>query len=364
MRVLFTAAPSGGHLLPLMPMAAACQAAGHEVAVVTGGDQRDLLAPIEVRPAGPSIGEQIAETVRRVGHRWGGPGPEAAEFFAGTRVDLTFDEALTQAREFGPGLIVCESMDFVGPLVAAALGIDWVGYAISGGLPPHFAALLDERASAQFRDRGLTARPRRAYLDPYPDLLRDSGDSRAADRTPVRVLPFDRVGATYRSPAFERDAPRVLLTLGTSLEDPDLGPRLAESLAAAGLNVLVTSPEPAGGPPDPHVRHVGFVPLARVLPDVDLVVSPGGSGTLLSALAAGLPQVIHPVMADQPLNAVRATRIGAARTITDAGQAGAAAREVLADPGYRQVAERARTEIEALPGPAEVLERLLAGSTS
>jgi hypothetical protein len=115
MRILFSLVPVAGHVLPMWPMVSAAAAEGHEVAVLTSGDLAGLLAPYLVLAAGPSIGEQIAETVRRTGTHWTGPGPEAAEMFAGTRVDLTIDEARVHAEKFGPDLIVCDTLDFVGP---------------------------------------------------------------------------------------------------------------------------------------------------------------------------------------------------------------------------------------------------------
>ncbi len=98
MRVLFSAVPVAGHVLPLLPMAGAAQTEGHEVAILTSEGLRELVAPVQLLGAGPSIEDQVAETVRRTGRRWAGPGPEAAEMFAGTRVDVTYDQALMRPR--------------------------------------------------------------------------------------------------------------------------------------------------------------------------------------------------------------------------------------------------------------------------
>lgn len=365
MRVLFSAVPVAGHVLPMMAMASAAQADGHEVAVLTGEGLRELVAPVPLLGAGPTIEEQVAETVRRTGRRWAGPGPEAAEMFAGTRVDITYDEALARARAFSPDLVICDSCDYVGPTVAAAVDADWATHGIAGALPPPFVDAMDERWADQLRARGLQARPRLGHVDPYPDLLRDPGELSPADRLPVRFTAFDRPGATYRPPRFEDDTlPRVLLTLGSSVGDPRLTAALADSLAEATVNVLVTDDAPTDAPDDrgasPRIRYTGFVPLARLLPDVDLVVSAGGTGTMLSALAAGLPLVIQPRLADQPLNARRATRQGAARTIADSAEAGAAAHEVLTSPGYGRAARQVMHEIGARPAPADVLAQLAA----
>jgi len=361
MRVLFSAVPVAGHVLPLLAMATAAQADGHEVAVLTCEGLRELVAPVPLLGAGPAIEDQVAETIARTGRRWAGPGPEAAEMFAGTRVDLTYEEALERTQAFSPDLVVCDSCDYVGPTVAAAVGAAWATHGIAGALPPPFVAAMADRWAAQLRERGLHARPRLGCVDPYPDLLRDPGEVTPPDRLPVRFTAFDRSDATYEPPRFDDGSlPRVLLTLGTSVGDPHLAATLAGSLADSAVNVLVTDHASADSVAGRRIRHIGFVPLARLMPDVDLVVSAGGTGTVLSALAAGLPLIIQPRLADQPLNARRATRLGAARTIEHSAEAGAAAREILTTPDYRHAARRVMHEVEALPTPAEVVAQLLA----
>ncbi|WP_158842320.1 hypothetical protein [Saccharothrix deserti] len=62
------------------------------------------------------------------------------DMFTGTRVDMTFERALAVAREQRPDLFVSEHTDFVGPLVAAALGVPWVSFGITTALNP----LLDK----------------------------------------------------------------------------------------------------------------------------------------------------------------------------------------------------------------------------
>jgi UDP:flavonoid glycosyltransferase YjiC (YdhE family) len=76
--------------------------------------------------------------------------------------------------------------------------------------------------------------------------------------------------------------------------------------------------------------------------------------------------VLLPMGADQPHTTERCTRLGLGReldpvTVTPQ-DVKAAVTEVLADPAYRQAAERVRTEMLGLPDPAEavpLLERLV-----
>jgi MGT family glycosyltransferase len=167
--------------------------------------------------------------------------------------------------------------------------------------------------------------------------------------------------------------PVVYATLGTAfnVESGDLFERLLAGLGEAGADALVTvgrGVDPARfGPQPARVRVVADVPQAAVLPTCAAVVSHGGSGTVIGALAAGLPQVLLPMGADQPHNAERCAALGAG-IVLDAVRAApaaiaAAVRAVLDDPRYAAAAARVRAEAAALPPPEQavrLLERLAA----
>src|SRR6185312_17370469 len=88
-------------------------------------------------------------------------------------------------------------------------------------------------------------------------------------------------------------------------------------------------------------------------------VTHGGSGSVVGALAHGVPLVVLPLGADQPDNAERVRALGAG-VVLDAATASPAriaeaVRAVLEEPAYRAAAERLRDEAAALPGPVEAL---------
>ncbi|HEY6564935.1 MAG TPA: nucleotide disphospho-sugar-binding domain-containing protein, partial [Pirellulaceae bacterium] len=58
-------------------------------------------------------------------------------------------------------------------------------------------------------------------------------------------------------------------------------------------------------------RHIEFASFAQLLPRTAAIVHHGGIGTVAQALAAGIPQVIHPLSHDQPDNGSRVARLGA-----------------------------------------------------
>lgn len=158
------------------------------------------------------------------------------------------------------------------------------------------------------------------------------------------------------------NAPVIYFTLGTEfgVESGDLYERVLAGLRALPVNLLMTvgsqiDPTEFGPQPD-NVRIAQYVPQDEVLPHCDVVVSHGGSGSVIGALAHGIPTLLVPIGADQPMNAQRCVELDVGRrlnavTATPA-DVRAAVTELLAVPTYRQEAERLRTELAALPGPA------------
>ena len=87
------------------------------------------------------------------------------------------------------------------------------------------------------------------------------------------------------------------------------------------------------------------------------VVSHGGSGTMLGALAHGAPLVLLPQGADQFDNAGLCRDAGVALVLpsdADAGSIRAALERVLGEPGFRARAGALAAEIAALPSAGEV----------
>jgi UDP:flavonoid glycosyltransferase YjiC (YdhE family) len=92
------------------------------------------------------------------------------------------------------------------------------------------------------------------------------------------------------------------------------------------------------------------------------VVSHGGSGTFLAALAHGLPQVLVPQGADQFLNAAAAERAGVAIVLRgdqqDPDRIRQAVSIVLEDQGFAARAALVAEEIAAMPSADQVVDRL------
>ena len=93
------------------------------------------------------------------------------------------------------------------------------------------------------------------------------------------------------------------------------------------------------------------------------VVSQGGSGVMLGALACGLPQLVLPQGADQFRNAEICTPTGAALALMppDATPVaiGESLRRLMSEASFASAARRLRDQIAAMPDADAVVSSLL-----
>ena len=376
--MLFTFAGGAGHAEPLVPIARAARAAGHEVAfagrpyVVARLAARgfavfpDTDDPVEPPPEVTPLLEydpEREERALREGFAW---------FHGRRRAGVV----LELCAEWRPDVIVCDEVDFGAMIAAERAGIPHATVLVvaAGSLiqPAVVGAPLDlVRAEHDLPpDADLAMPARRLVLSPMPPSLRDP------------ALPLPRTAHSIRPGSLEpREAPSwladlsgrtVYFTLGTifDMESGDLIARGLAGLRELPVDVVATmSPNVDPGPQPPNVRIEPHVEHAALFPHCAAVVSHGGSGTVIDALAAGLPQVVLPMGADQPFNGARVEALGAGIVLdvlrATPAEIGAAVRTVLEEPSYRAAAERVRREVLALPDSGHavaLLERLSAGS--
>ncbi|WP_426503386.1 glycosyltransferase [Dactylosporangium sp. McL0621] len=355
MRVLFTAVPIHGHLLPLIPLAEAVTAAGDEAAFAVPEALGALVGRVPVLPAGPGIEDLLAENDRRTGGADMADGVEpVAELFAGTLVDLSFDAALRRGREFGAEVVVADEYDPIGPMVAATLGLPLIRHTV--GLPvspPPLGPAMEARLAPRYAARGLPRPARLALVDLWPPVLQAPHWTPPADRLPIRPRLYAGTGPVPPLPP-PGPGPRVVVTLGTVLLDAEPLDAFVDAVAALDtVDVLATVPDGLPRPlTDPRVNvwFVGFVPMAQLLgAGVAVVLAAGGAGTVLAALTRGIPLVLWPKGAEKPQNAERVAAAGAGIVIDDPARAAEAVAKVLSDPSYRAGAERVAEQIRRAP---------------
>jgi UDP:flavonoid glycosyltransferase YjiC (YdhE family) len=146
--------------------------------------------------------------------------------------------------------------------------------------------------------------------------------------------------------------PRLLVSLTTLPQgQAPLMERLLTALTGLPVRAVVTlgpSLVASQFTPPPNVRFETFVPHGAVLPHVDAMVTQCGLGTVMKALAHGVPLVCIPLVGDQPDNAARVVARGAGLRIpADAppGRMREAIQRVVTDPSFRQAAQQTATRL-------------------
>ena len=375
MRVLFSSTSGHGHVIPMLQLARAFVVGGHDVRWALAAQAMPLVtaAGVEAVPAGASGAAGAALRGAVLGPAQDLPGAERAAFV----FPRMFGEALTPpmaadlldlARDWGPDLLVHEHAELAAPLVGTLLGVPSVTHSFGTAVP---APILDDAASRLaplWREHDLDV-PRYAgcFRAGYLDICPPSVQATPVDHVPG-VQPLRPVSVTAPSAPAQGD-PLVYVTLGTVQNRPELLREVVEGVAALPVQALValgpqTEPAALGEQPG-HVQVETWVDQAEVLGRCTAVVSHGGSGTFLGALARGLPQLCLPQAADQFRNAEGGSRAGASLALGPAEVTSesvrAALARVLADAALRAGAQRVAAEIAVMPGPGEAVALLVAG---
>ena len=377
MRIAFATNPALGHLLPLVPLAQAARDAGHDVVVVGGaslaGATRD--AGLQHVVAGPP---DLAAVFARVPEREGLAGRRLAAViwsraFAGVMAEAMAAAVLGLAGSWRPDLVVHEDSEQGSWIAAERLGVPSITLEATAWRGTRFR-LSDEPLNRLRAAHGLEVDPglRRwhslGFLTTRPPGLHDPTDPTPPGTRPIRPTAPDAGGGEAPWwPAGGTGRPRVVVTMGTLVPGRhEVLAAILEGLEALDVSIVATlghdlDPAVLGDRPD-STRVVRYVPIAPLLETASLLVFHAGSGTMLAGLAAGVPLVVLPVNADQPVNAERCIAAGVARAL-EPGRRGPAdvrlaARSVLEDDRYTTAARRLQAEIAAMPAPAEVLPGL------
>jgi MGT family glycosyltransferase len=166
------------------------------------------------------------------------------------------------------------------------------------------------------------------------------------------------------------DAPLVLVATSSIYQDQaDLLRRVATALGGLPVRGLITTGrgiDPADVPAPANVRVVRAAPHGAVLTETAVAVTHAGHGSVLKALAAGVPLVCVPMGRDQKDNTVRVLRLGAGVRVDKKAppeEIAAAVRQVLEEPAYgeaaRRFAETLAIEAKTRPTAADRAEALL-----
>jgi MGT family glycosyltransferase len=143
---------------------------------------------------------------------------------------------------------------------------------------------------------------------------------------------------------------------------------VAAALGSLPVRAVITTGRavrPDEVPGSARVRVVASAPHRDVLREASVVVTHAGHGTVMKALAAGVPLVCLPMGRDQHANTTRVVRLGAGvrvRAGRSAAGISAAVQHVIDEPAYaagaRRMAQLLATEAAGLPNAAQEAEAL------
>lgn len=426
-RILMPVMPFAGHVTPMLGVAAELVRRGHDVVAYTGAKYAPRFtgagAGWEPWRQAPDFDDaDLAATFPQVGTGTGIRAGRAngEHIVLRTGIGQTRD-LVALAERGGVDAIVTDQMSVGGALAAEKLAVPFATVAViplvltSRHLPPQGMRLRPARTAAgQARDaalRAVAAAGTRRLLDP---LLTDVRARTGLGPAPVSgfdglfstdlVLAQGVPGLDYPRPdlptavqyvgrlapppsgadpdvpgwwpelvqARDQGRPVVHVSQGTLHVDPDqlIRPTID---ALDGRNVLIvvsTGREASGalGPLPANVRVAAFLPYDRLLPLVDVMVSNGGWSSVLAAVDAGVPLVVAGADLDKPEVARRVGWSGVGIDLRTgrprAARVRAGVDRVLADPAFRQTAQRLSRELDAAGGvrtAGDLIDGLLAG---
>lgn len=417
MRIVFASLGSLGDLHPLLALAREAQRRGHVPVIAASEIYRRYVGALdfEFRPLRPDF-EPDPAVLEHLFHPQLGPGRLMREEVFG-RVRETYADLLSAGE--GADFLVVGELLYVAPLVAERLGIPWSNVILA---PTSFLSACDPcvlapvpalhalRHLGRWPHRAIFALGRRVtkrWSAPLQRLRRELGMPPSASpvfdakHSPLLVI---ALFPEFFAPA-QPDWPARTVQLGFPFfvqpVRPEIGARLAEFFAAGAPPIVFTFgssvvhiaknfyqsavdaaqilgrrailllgknavPERLTG----DVLALDYAPLGAVLPPAAAVVHQGGVGTCAEALRAGIPSLVIPFGFDQPDNAERLRRLGAAEILSRrqvSAQALAAKLRGLLDAPEKIVRSRqlaAKIQAERAPGEAlDAIERAAVGET-
>ena len=414
MRVLFTTYPDTTVFQPMVPLAWALRAAGHDVRVAvqpsfagtvtsagltavpvgrdrstwrlagmfpeeTEADRDGLPAPYDAVTADPATLDfgEMRDAGARMIEEW-----HRLDNFPITAGLIDF------ARSWQPDLVIWESITYAGAIAAQACGAVSVrmlwSIDVFGVTRQIYRGLRDQQPAGERDD------PLRSWLEPYADKYGDgfreeyvTGDVTidplppslrmpATDLTylPMQYTPYGGAASVPRWVWEQPVRPRVALTLGLSATDIFAGyavsaQDLLDALADLDVELIATIAEPERRKLERvpgNARLVSYVPLHALAPTCAAVINHAGPGTLLTIARDAVPQLTVPYDFDEPELARRAAAQGGSLTIPAGRATGEAVRDglvrLLEEPRFAERAAALRDEIRDQPTPHRVVHRL------
>lgn len=373
-RILFTTTAGSGHFQVLSTLAQEFIEMGHTVKVAAPESFRLSVEAVSLdfAPFDDSNKDHPAFAELRAG--FASNDPEEIERLIGKIVfGLTNTEAALPrlertVQDWSPDLIISESAEVSGGIVAAQYNIHYIRATPSLAImDKHFMpTVLDGvsnllEAHSQNRDdfegwlinrELLTYFPKEfenpEYLGPVGiHRMRHEG-SMAAQSKPEKPLIYVTMGSESSKIGFY---PRIIQSVLDNLKGVE-----ANILVAVGKDADITSLQFDQS----NIEVKNWVNQPEVLSRASLMICHGGSGTILDGLAAGIPLIVVPLFADQPMNAAAVERTSCGYSMPEAAiPTELAAKVELALNGAVLGSQAMRQSMASHPPVSEIAKSLL-----
>ncbi|MEW2636369.1 glycosyltransferase [Streptomyces sp. NPDC048389] len=378
MKILFVTGGSPATVFALAPLASAAGLAGHDVLVASPEDMAPYVTGIGLPVLPVTDGAMRRFMLEdRAGASLSIPsGPQERIHFNGEGFGrlaaATLPRLRSLAADWAPDLVVGGSLCYAAPLLAHELGVPWVRHTWDLGEPPGMDNGAATELATELEAAGLDGLPVPAlWVDICPPSLR-AAHLAPGPRHSMRFVP-----ANLRRPLEpwmlrRTGRPRVCVTAGSRVSGADGVAELVElarTVECLDGELVVAAPQDVADALAVEVPGVraGWFALDTLLETCDLIVHHGGGQTALTALHAGVPQLLVPTIPKMLEPCRRIEERGAAVVLAEGEQSGAriarAATELLTAPGPRERAAEISAEIAAQPSPhrmVSVLESLRA----
>lgn len=378
-KIVILAGGSAATVFALAPFATAARNAGHETLMVSTEEMVPYIAGMGIPPVAVTA---LTPPQYMFTDRSGAPvppptGPEDEKLFAGrgfarlAAASLEPLDALVQV--WRPDVVVGGALSYAAGIFARRAGLPYVRHAWDPSETTHMDAGAVEELRPELAQLGLDDLPRPDLdIDICPPSLRPEGAPVAHLMRWISVNKQARLEPwMYTRPARRR----VVVTSGSRSSDGPVRERdlaflrgLIDAVEALDGEIVVAAPEGVAADlraERPELR-AGWIPLDVLIHTCDAVVSHGGGVTVMTALSAGVPQLVIPQLSHSLPPAVRMSDFGASITLPPAQATAQAVRTAVGDlldkPGYRERAGDLAREIASLATPADtvrVVEQLV-----
>jgi hypothetical protein len=282
------------------------------------------------------------------------------------------DRAVEYARSWSANLILHDPLSLEGALAGRVVGVP-AALALWGPVGTHEPdgpQLVPDDISDSFRRYGLgrfSPDLIEHVVDPCPAAV---SPPTTAHRLPVRYVPYYGAGPVPPTVDVAAKGSRVCVSWSTALttmSGPDSYalPKIVRGVSALDVEVVLTATGAdlaALGPVPPSVRVLEHSPLRVLLQTCDVVVHHGGAGSTMTAMSAGVPQVLVSHTSEQARIGSRVAAAGIGRHLpghlNGPDEIREAVVDLLTDPAYRRSAAQVCAEMQARPTPVELVATL------